>query len=219
MTKTIYLVFLLLMVSVGAHAQLKTVSDSTVEEKMIRAAYAKLERYNRAAELMDMGGMVEKVRDDSVLKFELKNFHTGSIDQIKNLRISEVSTQANGEIIQVSRGKHTMNNGTPEAYYSARWWKNDAKERDWTFAELMPLLASEYFDVGHYTSYDVTVSFEGRTRSYKALVLHHDLGERSVDPRPTFWDAVGTDGQLEEVWGEKLPPYGSGMNKNVTTPD
>ena len=219
MTKTIYLLFLLLMVSVGAHAQLKTVSPSTVDEKMIRAAYAKLERYNRAAELMDMGGVVEKVRDDSVLKFELKNFHTGSIDEIKNLRISEVRTLATGDVIQVSSGKHTVNSGPVEAFYSARWWKQDAKEHDWTFAELMQLLASEYFDVSHYTSYDVTVSFEGRTRSYKALVLHHDLGERAVNPQPTFWDAVGADGRLTELWAEKLPPYGSGTNKILATPN
>ena len=217
MLRTPSLIFTLLLTFGVALAQepVRTTSDqradgATAEEKMIRAAYAKLEVYNRSAELMAMEGVASKVRDDSVLKFELKNFHTGPLDEIKLLRTSHLVTVPDGEVIQISSVSHTLNNGPPEAYYTARWSKKQKEvgHRDWIVEELFQLLVTEYFDVGHYTSYEVDVSFEGKTRSYKAIAFHHDQGEHSVEPKLTFWDSVGADGRVAQVSAEKLPPYG-----------
>ena len=197
-------------------------SDSpTAEEKMIRAAYAKLEVYNRAAELMEMNGVASKVRDDSVLKFELKNFQTGPIDAIKKLRVSELCTPHSGDVVDVSSGQHTLNGGPPEALYSARWTREPPERpgRDWIVGDLLQLLVDEYFDVGQYTSYDVVVSLEGKSRSYKAIVLHHNLGARSVEPIPTFWDSIGAGNRLTQVWHEKLPPFGTGQSKILISPN
>ena len=223
MAKPLYLICLAFSFALAVQAQTAAVKTKpiTSAEKMIRAAYAKLELYNRAAELKSMGGAAKKVRDDSVLKFELKNFHTGPLDEIKHLHTSELISLPVGDVIQVSSGTFTLNDGPPEAYYSARWSKEPKVSRslDWNVGELLQLLATEYFDVGHYTSYEVVVSFEGKTRSYKASVFHHDLGERAVEPKLTFWDSIGAGNRLADVLAEELPPYGTGASKALTTPE
>lgn len=217
MAKLLYLIGLVLLASIAGMAQHPSTANKQSEwasdaEELIRTAYKKLEIYNRAAELNNMRGVASKVRDDSVLKFSLKNFHSGAIAEIKPLHISEVVTLSEGDVVQVSSGRHTLNNGPPEAFYRATWSKKqkDSGGQDWTIEQLFQLLSTVYFDVGHYTSYEVLVSFEGKTRSYRAIAFHHDQGERAVAPKLTFWDSIGADGVLSQVLAETLPPYGNG---------
>lgn len=227
MLRTLSLIWTLLLTFGVSHAQepVRTTPDrqadsSTAEEKTIRAAYAKLEVYNWAAELMAMKGAASKVRDDSVLRYQLRNFRTGPLDEIKLLRISQLVTVPDGDVIRISSGSFSLNDGPWEAYYIAKWWKKpkEVGRRDWTVEELFQLLVTEYFDVGRYTSYEVEVSFEGKTRSYKAIVFHHDQSEHSFEPKLTFWDSIGTDGQLAQVSAEMRPPYGTGPSKILIAP-
>lgn len=224
MTRALLAFCLLLTVFIAARAQsTAAVAESvgqTPEERLIRTAYAKLVLYNRAAALEAMRGVVSKVSPNSVLKFELTNFRTGPLEDIKHRRISELCTPRAGDVIDVTTGTHTLNNGPPEASYSARWTSEPetSSSRDWVIGELFQLLVTEYFDVGHYTTYDVVVWFEGKTRSYRAVVFHHDLGELAMNPHPTFWDSIGAGGVLSNALAETRPPYGTGASKTVITP-
>jgi hypothetical protein len=206
-----------LLLFVAINGQEASTKNSLAEDT-IRAAYAKLEIYNRAAELEAMEGIASKVRDDSVLKFTLTNFHTGALEEIKNLRVSEIITLRDGDIVQISTGSYSHDSGPAEAFYEARWTKQ-SKENvpDWVLADLLQLLIDEYFDVGHFTSYEVIVSFEGKNRRYKAVAFHHDQGESAVEPKLTFWDSIGADGRLGQVLTEQRRPYGTKQNRSTKT--
>lgn len=187
-------------------------SEASPEEKLIRSTYEKLVLYNRAGALDKVMGDATALRPDSVLQFELKNFHTGPIEEIKGKLESEAATLPTGEVIESGRSRHSLNNGPEEATYSA-WWGDGVNipegRPQWTIGELFGILANEYFDVGKYTSYEVTVSFQGKRRTYWALVLFHNLHQSANNPRPQFWDNIGAGGVLNQVWQEELPPLKS----------
>jgi hypothetical protein len=193
--------------------QAETASD---DEKLVRDTYRKLEIYSRAAELSKMNGVTANVRDDSVLNFKLSNFHSGPIDDIKSVRQRELITERSGQVLEIGQGVH-VEDGFETAYYEPYWadYKAFPDQRpDSSIGDILSLNASQTFDVQRYTSYEVTISFEGRTRSYRALVMHH----AAVGPQlrhPTFWDSVAGS-MLNEVFEEKRPPFGT---KKLSVPN
>ncbi|HWS98801.1 MAG TPA: hypothetical protein VN256_00920 [Pyrinomonadaceae bacterium] len=188
-------------------------------EKLIRATYEKLTRLNKAILKMDGnrwdlygGDPKEYPAEELVLKFQLSNFRVGPIDEILNALYRKVKTDLTGEIIEVSR-TITRHNQEPERVaYAARWAAGQyaaLSDRQWTIKDLFGFEAPKYDDVGEYASYDVTVSFKGKSRTYSALVLFHNPHGSVVDLRPSFWDSVvGSGGTLNDVWNEERPPIG-----------
>lgn len=176
------------------------------EEALIRAAYEKLTTYQRAAVLEKLEWVESRVTPDLVLDFHLKNFHTGNVDEINLKPLTEVITVSDGDMVQVTRGIHRMNNGPEEAAYSA-YWTQTAPTEAWsrfTVAELLQSLGRQGFGLVRFTSYDVTVHFEGKSRTYKALVLFEDM--KSAERRLEFLDYVGAGGMLTKIHQETLPP-------------
>ena len=116
-----------------------------------------------------------------------------------------------GEIISITHGTHRLNDGEPRAYYLAQWDKNgyaSAYDRQWTIADIMGFEPGKYYDVGRYTSYRVTVSFQGKIRTYRALVLFQTCTSLRSRLKVEFWDTiVGMGGILTRAWDEKLAPY------------
>jgi hypothetical protein len=182
------------------------------DEKVVTAAYDKLIMYSRAAALDRLDRKVVLVTPDLVLHFSLKNFQTGSIEDLKSKHESEVVTMPEVEVIQITQGNNSINNGPKEATYTAAW--DNLKTQDQprlTIGEAFQILGNEYVNVRRYTAYDVTVTFEGRSRSYRALMLVH---EQPGEQRFGFWDRVGAGGALTSAFNEKLPPKGSRQDTN-----
>lgn len=187
--------------------QVERVQPQSPEERMIRDTYQKLVVYNRAAALLNANGHADQVTADAVLQFQLKDFHTGPIDEIKN--ISELERWPDGEVIMITHGTHRVNNDPESAYYQAQWTEGMDRHParpEYTLGELLGLVAEEYFDVDRYTSYQVTVTFEGKSRTYRALVLHRS-NSRGLSPAPAFWDSIGAGGELLQIYKERVPPF------------
>jgi hypothetical protein len=178
------------------------------EEKLVRETYAKLERYNAAAQVMQNETTGRAFREDATLKFSLGDFHSGDIKEIVNKPYTSLITLPTGDVISLTRGTHVLDDGPEESTFAAAWERGQYSpvfDPQWTVADAFHFEPDKYYDIVSYTSYQVTVRLEGRSRTYRALALFHGNGNRSEQLVPEFWDAIVND--LNRVWQEKRPPY------------
>src|SRR6266480_8109753 len=178
-------------------------SGMSSEEKLVRAAYEKLTLLNKAT-LLENGTGRGAIDDTLLLKFELSNFQVGSIQEILNSRHSEIITGPSGETIDLVPSITQLNKEEEHVAYQARWTTGQYAsiyDPGWTVGDLIGFEANKFYDVGEYALYDVTVSFKGKSRSYRALALFHNPYGSTENLKPTFWDTVvGSGGTLGEVW-------------------
>lgn len=174
-------------------------------EKSIRETYAKLASYNAAAQVMQNEFAGTPVVAEESLRFELSDFSSGNIAQILGKPYGSTITLPAGDIILLTRGRHVTDGGPEEATFAAAWGPGQYAsvfDPQWTVADVFHFEPEKYYDVVTYTSYQVTVRLQGRSRTYRALALFRD----NARP-PEFWDAI-VDG-VTRVWDEKRPPYRS----------
>jgi hypothetical protein len=189
------------------------------QEKVVRAAYEKLTRLNRAALKMKDDNFFGRGKDtkeysaeELTLKFHLGNFRVGPIEEILGSAQRNLVTGVTGEIIEVMRVTTQLDEGPERVAYAAQWTAGQyagLRDRQWTVKDLFGFEAPEYDDVGVYATYEVTVSFKGKTRAYRALALFHNPYGSAEGLKPTFWDSVvGFGGVLNNVWEEERTPVG-----------
>ena len=209
MKRTVCLVFTLLLSLVGpVRAQERSIA--TLQEKMVRETYRKLEIYNAAAQLFDNERTRASFRPEASLKFELHDFRSGNVQEILNKPYAELVTAPSGDIVSLSRGGHSQDGGPQEATFGAAWERGQyASVFDplWSVADVFDFEAARYYDIKTYISYGVTVRLNGRSRSYRALALFREAADTSGLGAPEFWDAVVNG--VGSVWEEKRPPYKS----------
>lgn len=180
---------------------------ATPQEKLIRETYQKLETYNAAAQVFENESTRRSFRPERNLKFELNEFHTGAIQEVLSKPYVELITLPTGDIVSLTHGSHSLDGGPEEATFAATWERGQYAsvfDPQWTVADAFHFEAARYYDITSYTSYKVTVSLEGRSRTYRALALFHGASpsERGL---PEFWDAIVNG--LSRVWEEKRPAY------------
>jgi hypothetical protein len=190
----------------------KNKSATSPEEKMVRAAYEKLTLLSKAALLLEGRIKDESAAEPQFLKFELGNFRVGAIQEILNSRHSEIITGASGDTIDLIHSVTQLNKEEEHVAYEARWTTGQYAsiyDPQWTIGDLLGYEAGKFYDVGEYALYDVTVSFKGKTRTYRALALFHNPYGSVENLKPSFWDAVvGSGGSLTQAWNEKRLPVG-----------
>ena len=177
-------------------------------EKLIRETYAKLEAYNAAAQVLENEFTGKPFRTDASLRFELGDFRSGNIKEILGLPYAGLITLPTGDIVSLTRGSHALDGGPEEATFAAAWERGQYAsvfDPQWTIADAFHFEPEKYYDIVSYTSYQVTVRLEGRSRTYRALVLFHEKTNGSDGGAPEFWDAVVNG--VTRVWQEKRPPY------------
>lgn len=180
----------------------------SVEEQLIRDTYAKLERYNAAAVEFRSESLQTDVSSQPQIKFELSGFRVGDIQSIINQPYSSLLTMPTGEVIGVAHGTHRLNDEPATAFFEAKWEKGQnprAFDPQWTVADVFHFEPTKYFDVRNFLSYQVKVDLDGRSKTYKALVLFKEKQPGATTGEPIFWD--GLVRELNTVWAEKLPPY------------
>jgi hypothetical protein len=191
------------------------------EEKIVRAAYEKLTMLS-SAPLRAKGDSVKISGEDDVLRFELSNFRVGPIQEIVGALHNELITGASGEIINLQRRVTRLNKEEEQVAYGAEWTNGQYAsiyDRHWTIGDLLGFEPDLYHDVGKYALYDVTVSFKGKGRGYRALALFHNRFGPVEDLKPSFWDSVvGVGGALTEVWNEKRPSVGQKVSLSLNGP-
>jgi hypothetical protein len=181
----------------------------TAQEKIVRAAYEKLTKLSRAALFINDASMIGPPDSALFLNFELGNFKVGPIEEIKNALHSKIKDPEAGPVITLGRMVTSNNGGQEYVAYRSQWTTGQYAsiyDHNWTIADLFALYPTEYYDVGSYALYDVTVKYEGKTRTYRALALFHNLYGSVEDLKPSFWDSVvGGGGTLTGVWNETRP--------------
>jgi hypothetical protein len=179
------------------------------EEKLIRAAYEKLSKLNKAALLLNHGES-GPVSGDLFLRFELRNFRVGPISEILNSKYTDMIT-VSGETINISRSVTQLNGEEEHVAFEARWEPGQyatMSDPNWTVADVFQLELTRYHDVGEYASYEVTVFFRGKTRTYRAVALFHNAYGTTENLKPSFWDVIGSGGSINQVWKEQRPAVG-----------
>lgn len=178
------------------------------KERVVRSAYEKLTALTRAAQL-SKGAAARRSASDDVLTFELRNLRVGPIQEIWNTPARDLATLPSGDIISIERLVTQLNRGAEHVAYEASWTTGryaSGYDPRWTVGDLFGFEAGQYYDVGEYASYEVTVFFKSKTRAYRALALFHNQPGSSGLLKPTFWDnIVGMGGALTEVWNENRP--------------
>ncbi|MFN2530600.1 MAG: hypothetical protein ABR555_04805 [Pyrinomonadaceae bacterium] len=180
----------------------------TPEETIVRAAYEKL------SALSKVDASVKRTKSATVgLRFELSDFKVGPITEILPLKHSELVTGASGNVILISHALSRTNYQEERVSYRAEWTNGQyasAYEPQWTMANVLAFYAGEYHDVGEYAAYQVTVFYQGKTKTYRAVALFHNAFHSQEDLKPSFWDTVvGMGGALTDLWNEKRRPAAS----------
>ena len=191
--------------------EVRELSFEAAAEKLVRAAYAKLTRYNKASLIENERRYLHIPLEERYLRFELSNFSGGPIQEILNLPHNEVQTIAT-EVVQLGRSVHTLNNADPHVAYSAEWIIEQYAplyNPKWTVNELFSHEIATYSDVGAYVKYDVTLRLHGKVRSYNAVTLFRNPYGSVEDLKPLFWDiVVGSAGAFDSLWYERRPAVG-----------
>ena len=198
------IVFLSTLMVITALAQ----SRSGQQEKIVRDTYRKLETYNAAAQVHRNESTRNALRSDANLKFALSDFRTGNIQEILYTPYRDLVTLPTGDIVSLTRGGHSLDGGPQEATFGAEWEHGQyASVFDpvWTVADVFHFEPVRYYNIKTYISYRVTVTLEGKSRSYSAVALFHDGSDASDAGVPEFWDSIVNG--LGSVWEEKRPPY------------
>jgi hypothetical protein len=178
--------------------------SNSVQERVVRETYKKLENYSAAAQVFQNDQTKGVYRVDANLRFELSDFRSGDIVEILNKPYAELVTLPTGDIVSLTRGGHSLNGGPQEATFGATWERGQyASVFDplWTVSDVFHFEAARYYDIRRYTAYQVTVKLDGRSRTYRALALFRE----SQTGAPEFWDAVVNG--VGDVWKEKRPAY------------
>jgi len=89
------------------------------QERVIRETYRKLETYNAAAQIFQNEMTRKPIRD--ALSFELTAFRSGNVAEIINQRYADLVTLPAGDIISLTRGGHSFDDGPQEATFAAQW--------------------------------------------------------------------------------------------------
>lgn len=187
-------------------------SFEAAAENVVRAAYAKLTRFSRAALLVDTRAESNLPSEDRYLRFELSNFKVGAIQEILTSPHREILTYGSSEILEISRMVTLHNDADPHVAYRADWKPAQyasGYDPGWTMGDLISYAIATYHDVGGYASYDVRVSFKGKNRTYRAVALFHNSYGAVDDLKPSFCDGIiSSGGSLNDVWKEQRPVVG-----------
>ena len=202
------LTLLLLLNSVFSLPAAAHVRSAASQEKLIRETYQKLELYNAAAQIFEAEQAQRRLRLKPNLSFELSDFRSGPVQEIVGRPYAELVTLPTGEILSLTHGSHALDEGAEEATFAANWERGQYSavfDPQWTVADVLGFEPTRYYDVAGYTSYQVTVKLDGKSRTYRALALFRGTPQFGDAGAPEFWDAVATG--LNRVWEEKRPAY------------
>lgn len=167
-----------LVLSVAAFVLVGISYGATIEENTVRAAYAKL------AFAADLGAMVNSgyapISDKAVITFDLGNFKIGDIADIASAKVGEWISPPPSEILRVSVGKATNDEEgsqhTESPYADVSWEPFQGAAALFSALTVgdVTKLVEQYSGisaVGRYAAYTVTVTFQGRSLSYRAMFL------------------------------------------------
>ena len=218
MKRIVTYVFAVILLSTLALVSALAQNRSAQQEKIVREAYGKLETYNAAAQVFQNEHSRKPLRPDANLKFVLSDFRFGDIRDILYKPYRDLVTLPTGDVVSLTHGGHSMNGGPQEATFSAAWEHGQYAsvfDPGWTVSDVFHFEPARYYNVRTFASYQVTVTLEGRSRSYSALALFRDGPDIDQPGVPDFWDVIVNG--IGNVWEEKRPPFKAKTKTSVQT--
>lgn len=183
------------------------------EERAVREAYRKLIRLQKAYRLIPtQDRSVNASGEVGSLNVTVKNFRVGPIREIENEPALQLITKYSGDVLELTRTRIQHNKGTEYVAYKLEWTRGQyasITDPSWTVANLMLFEPSIYYDAERYALYDVALSYQNRSRIYRALAVFHTPTDSTEQPKISFWDnVVGSGGALTQLWEEQRPTVG-----------
>ncbi|HLG17503.1 MAG TPA: hypothetical protein VJH03_23870 [Blastocatellia bacterium] len=201
-----------------AKAQPGSSEKMSREEKLVRDAYVRLMRYQSAGrdELEAANGISNK--PDDYVVFEVRNIHTGPIEEILDTPIEKLASPRNGEVLNVMPNYLQHGDGPAHARYDVEWATASGAEEgadQRTVEQILRSVEAQYADVDKYTTYEVTVRLGGKRRSYRAVALHRSIGEGQKKRSAEIIDNIATE--MNTVLEDESPRVRSPWKTYVKT--
>lgn len=188
------------------------------QQKIVRDAYVRLMRYQTAGvdEQAAMSGTATKPEDYVI--FELRDLHSGPIEEIAGRTLAELVSGPVGEVLKVTAHHLQYGNGPRHAYYEVQWSDSTSavpSNEPLTVTEVLASGGDQMADVDTYTSYEVTVRLAGKARAYRAIALHHRQTEANSKARTEIFDYITTG--MNTVLADESPRVRSPWGRYIKT--
>ena len=181
------------------------------EEKLVRDVYARLMRYQSAAVDELLGQTGKSGAPSDYLTIELRNIRSGDIAEVLDRPLSELASTPADAVVNLQQIHLGNRNGVTHAYYEAAWAKPTANSKR-SPATVRDVPGVERFD--RYTSYQVTVSLQGKETTYRALAVHQ-LQKSGRPEGVQIFDNVVRN--MNTVYGDQSPRVRSPWSQYVRT--
>lgn len=185
------------------------------EESLLKLAYGRLALYVKAGRGFTAVNKGTVYSSDDEIRFQLQDIRTGPIEEILDKSYGSLITKPTGQVVRITPTVRSMGDGPKHVLYDASWERSryqGTRLEDWendTVRELLIYLGERMTDVDKYTSYEVTISLEGRERTYRALVLYHNGFQSNSVPSLEFGDHIVGQAILTQAFYESRPPVRS----------
>lgn len=195
-----------------------------LEERIVRMAYRKmnvLATVERVVQAKRNGQNAGAGILQRSLRFELRDFRVGPINEIRDRTYRELVTGTTGNLVQITLATSTRDDGDGKPSIAASWRSGQYTagfDPQWTVADVLQYEAVRFNDIDRYASYEVTVSLDGESRTYRALALFHAPNDQQAIPNPEFLDnVVGMGGTVTQVLRDTRIPLA--MKRNPGAPN
>jgi hypothetical protein len=185
------------------------------EENLLKLAYGRLALYVKAGHAFSAANKKAVYSSDDEIRFQLQNIRTGPIEEILDKSYGNLITKPTGYVVKTTPTMRSLGDGPKHVLYEAKWelsryettmlenWETD------TVRELLRYLGERMSDVDKYTSYEVTISMDGRDRTYRAMALYHNGFQSNSVPNVEFGDHIVGQPILTQAFYENRPPVRS----------
>jgi hypothetical protein len=190
-------------------------AGSLNEENLLKRAYGRLILYVKSGHGYNAAQNKGSYISGDELQFKLQNVHTGPIEEVLDKSYGSVVTKPTGQVVRIVPNQRRVEAGPEHILYEATWIRSNYQQtllEDWeksTVRDVLSLAGSQSADVDRYTSYEATISLDGRQRTYRAMVLYHNGFQSAAEPRVDFADNIVGQTALAQAFYETKPPVRS----------
>jgi len=210
------------------------------KEKLVRRTYLLLTRYHRADNAEKAARVKSNHEPEGDVQFELRNMHSGPIEEILDQPISDLISLPKRDTLLVLPEYYYRSGDPKHVSYRVQWSDElpppppppgeAAPSRSQTDLSSEPADAKvettareflantpDFSTVELYTSYEVVLKLAGRQRTYRAMALHQ-LGPAAPDGTTMrFVDGIAGANMLSMMLRESLPPVRSPWSTYVNS--
>jgi hypothetical protein len=189
--------------------------DAGDAERLLRKAYGRVALYVKAGQGFNarQNGLPYRLEDE--IRIELRNVHGGPIAEIADTPYGALVDRPTGYALQIHPVARRFDDGPGHVYYDAQWVLNPFEGsviEDWLGTPVREVLRLSGVENGHYDSYiayELSLSLGDRSRTYRALALHHRDGY-------DFADTIVGGNLVGDALRETRPPIRADWERYAT---